>query len=231
MRACIAISLLSFACQAQAVTISLSATIDDIGQNYFGAGVVDLFNIGDVVSFSFNYLPDDSAPAGDANGMKYVVTDFTISTPAYSATILNRGALKFVNGDTYDYFSMYSGYSDLTESYGVPLQDVPLLDGYYLSSLGFNLVSTTGAFTSDSLNQPLESADFDSFNFFFAFREPGTTYAMGTMQSWHLTSLTSSINSIPESSTPLLVAFGLVAIYTGSKSALAKRNRQSIDGV
>lgn len=202
----------TLAMNAHGATVQLSATIDDIGQNYFGGGVVDFFQAGETVIFSFSYTLDDSIPAGDANGMKYVVTDFHIDSPAYSATVLNRGAIKFTNTDGYDSFSMYSGYSDLTQSYGVPLPDVPLLNGYYLSSLGFTLGSSTGAFSSDSLNQPLMKDAFDSFNFYFAFREPGSTRAMGTMQSWHLTSLTSSISPVPEASSALLFGLGILVL-------------------
>lgn len=214
MRSLVALAIFgaTFATQANAVTVQLSATIDEVGQNYFGGGVVDFFKVGETINFSFNYVADDSIPAGDSNGMKYVVTDFRIDTPAYSATVLNRGAIRFSDSDGYDSFSMYSGYSDLTQGYGIPLPNIPLLNGYYLSSLGLTLGSTTGAFSNDSLNQPLLKDSFDSFNFHFAFREPGSTRAMGTIQSWHLASLTSSISPVPEPSSALLFGLGILGL-------------------
>lgn len=205
--------LVTLASQANAVTVKLSTTIDVKNQNYFGTGVTDFFKIGDTVNFSFNYTPDDSIPAGDWNGMKYVVTDFTIDTPAYSATVLNRGAIKFTHANGYDQFVMSSGYSGLTSSYGVPLANVPLLNGYYLSSVGLSLnADRGGVFTSDSLKQPLRKDMFNSASFFFDFREPGTTRAMGTMQSFHIDSLTSSISPVPEPSTELLFGAGILAL-------------------
>jgi len=201
---------------AQATVISLASPIEDIGQNYFGGGVVDFFELGEVINFSFTYEPDDTVLPGDSNGMKYVVSEFTLSTNFYTATVYNRGALKFTNGDGNlygsDYFSMSSGYDDLTESYGVPLTDVPLLNGYYLSSVGLSLGSTRDVFDSDSLSQPLNHSDFDFVNFHFAFREPGTTHAMGTMQSSSLASLSTSANSVPIPGTLLLFVFGLLGI-------------------
>ena len=171
---------LGLATSAHAVTVNLAATIGEVGQNHSsGPGVVGLFAIGDGVQFSFDYLADDSVPAGDNNGMKYVVTRFTLTTPVYTATVLGRGALKFAHQPNYDTFSMYSGIADLTETYGVPIPGVPLLNGFYLSSFGFNLEATGGgAFKSNSLRQPLIAGDFDAFNLHFSFREPGSTRAV-----------------------------------------------------
>lgn len=199
---------------AHAVTVSLVATIGAAGQNFTdGNGVLPRFPLGDVVSLSFNYVADDTAPAGDENGMKYVITDFTLATAAYTATVLDRGALKFSHQDGYDQFSMYSGYEDLTEGYGVPIPGVPLLDGFYLSSVGFNLEATNGgAFGSDSLSQALIAADFDAFNLHFAFRQPGSTLAAGTMQSWQLDALSSTLNPVPEPAAPWLVGAGLLIV-------------------
>ena len=194
---------------AQALTVQLSATIEDIGQNYFGGGVVDRFALGEVVGFSFDYGADDSVLPGDPNGMRYVVTKFTITSAAYTATLFDRGALKFQHADDYDSFQMYSGYEDLTEGHGIPIPGVPLLDGYYLSSFGFSLeASSGGAFASESLNQPLTAGMFDGFNFHFAFREPGTTRAMGTMQGWQLNTLSSTASPVPEPGSAGLFAAG-----------------------
>jgi hypothetical protein len=210
---------------AQAVTVSLSATLGEIGQNYVaGDGVLGHFALGESVTFSFDYVPDDDAAPGDANGMKYVVTDFTISTAAYTGTVFDRGALKFSHQDGYDVFSMYSGYEDLTEGYGVPIPGVPLLDGSYLSSFGFNLEATRGgAFTSDSLNQALVASDFGGFNLHFAFREPGSALAAGTMQSWRLDSLSSTLNPVPEPATGALLALGLGALALQRHRAAGRR--------
>lgn len=217
---------LALTTSAQAVTVSLSATIGEVGQNYVeGGGVLGHFAPGETVTFSFNYVPDDHAPVGDQNGMKYVITDFTISTAAYTGTVSNRGALKFSHQDGYDGFSMYSGIADLTEGYGVPIPGVPLLDGYYLSSFGFNLeASDGGAFTSDSLNQALIASDFDGFNLHFAFRAPGSSLAAGTMESWQLDSLSSTLNPVPEPATVALLALGLVALALQRRRADGPRS-------
>ncbi len=191
------------------VTVNMTATIDDVGQNYFGGGVVDYFHVGELAKLSFTYSPDDTVVAGDPNGGKYVVTEFSLQTAAYTATVTNRGAITVRNEVWGDAFSMNSGYWSLMESYGVPLSGVPLLNGYYLSDVGFSLYSSKNVFKSNSLFQSLNLADFDSGNFYFSFREPGTTHAMGTMQSWHITSLDSSANSVPEPETYIMLVAGL----------------------
>lgn len=211
---------------ATPVTVNLTAILGDVGQNYFGGGVVDYFHVGDSVSFSFTYTPDDSVVAGDPNGFKYVVTEFSLNTSAYQATVLNRGAINLQNNvwGGSDVFSMSSGYWSLMQGYGVPLDGVPLLNGDYLSDIGLSLYSSSGsAFNNASLAQPLRLSDFDSGSFYFAFREPGTTLAMGTMQSWNITSLESTLNSVPEPETYALLLLGI-----GLTGAVSSRRRKSI---
>ena len=220
---------LGLATSAHAVTVNLAATIGEVGQNHSsGPGVVGLFAIGDGVQFSFDYRADDSVPAGDNNGMKYVVTRFTLTTPVYTATVLGRGALKFAHQPNYDTFSMYSGIADLTETYGVPIPGVPLLNGFYLSSFGFNLEATGGgAFKSNSLRQPLIAGDFDAFNLHFSFREPGSTRAVGTMQSWQLDALSSTALAVPEPASAALLLAG--ALLLGVWSDRTPHRRRAAD--
>ena len=67
---------------AGAATGELSATIGDVGQNYSdGPGIVGLFAAGDSVRFSFDYVADDSVPAGDAHATVKVSVEITADFP------------------------------------------------------------------------------------------------------------------------------------------------------
>lgn len=90
--------------QAHATTIDLSAKLTDIGQNYFGGGVVDYFHLGEVGNFSFTYDPTLPDPYVDPNGYRYVVSEFTLNTENYAATVHNFGGIKVTNTPTYDEF-------------------------------------------------------------------------------------------------------------------------------
>ncbi len=213
--------------QASAITVNLTAKIDELDQNYFEKDVFGYFDVGDEIHISFTYTPDDSAYAGDANGFKYLVTEFTITTEKYSTAIFNRGAIKLTNGmnnESQDTFEMYSGIEDLTQGFGEPLPGVALLDGCYLSSFGLTLESShKNVFKTDSLDQDFSFNDFDIFYLYFDFREQFTTRAMGTLHSRTLTSLSSSKPSIsptPEPSTILLFGTGLAGI-----AAIGRRKR------
>jgi hypothetical protein len=201
---------------ASPVTTNLSGTIDEIGQNYFGGGVVDDFTMGETVSISVTYDAQTPNPAIDPNGYSYIISQFTLSTPIYSATVDNHGGLKLY--DEYRALWMTSGYNPLTSGRGMPLAGVPLLDGDYLYGLSFSMIAGNDGLVLGTLDQPFDMSQFSLGRFAFWFAEPGTTRPMGTMQGMVTSLTTAPASGVPEPSSMAL--FGL-----GAAGILARRRR------
>lgn len=203
---------------AASATMSWEATISELMPGPFGTGAESEFHLGEPIRFDMEFRRDNAAPVGDRNGFKYVVDRFSLTSTTYSVEVLERGAIRFHDGtgEREDSFQMYSGFSDLTSGYGIPLDGLPLLSGFYFSSFSFYLTLDPSAFTDESLQQEIDPESITYFSMRFSFREPASTRLMGSVGSNRISqfngiSVVSTVPDIPPQAALLLGIATLLA--------------------